>query len=154
MPGVKRTLLFLAISLIAVTAFAANFGGDEQALRKLDRDQAIATYMRDLPWFRQHLSDDYMLITSSGATKTKAQLMTELGKADFKMAPYEPSEVTIRLYEDTAVVSGRILQKYNEGDERVTADLRYSDVWIKTPDGWINVSGHASPISIKREKLK
>jgi hypothetical protein len=154
MRAVKRTLLFLALPFIAVTAFAANFGGDEQALRKLDRDQAIATYMRDITWFRHHLSDDYKLITASGVMKTKAQLMAELAKADFKMAPYEPSEVTIRLYEDTAVVSGRILQKYTEGDERVTADLRYSDVWIKTPDGWIDVSGQASPISIKREKAK
>jgi hypothetical protein len=25
---------------------------------------------------------------------------------------------------------------------------------MKTPDGWINVSGQASPISIKREKVK
>jgi ketosteroid isomerase-like protein len=154
MPDVKRTILFLAISLVAITAVAANFGGDEQALRKLDRDQAIATYMHDVTWFRQHLSDDYVLITGSGAVKTKAGLIAQLGKFDLKIEPYEPTEVTIRIYEDTAVVSGRILQKYTADGEHVTADLRYSDVWIKTPDGWVDVSGQASPISIKREKVK
>ena len=151
---VKRTLLLLALSLVAVTAFAANFGGDEQALRKLDRELVIATYMRDVAWFRQHLSDDYVLITGSGTSKTKAQLIAELEKSDVKMEPYEPSEVTVRLYDDTAVVSGRILQKYTAGGERITADLRYSDVWMKTPDGWINISGQASPIAIKKEKVK
>jgi len=149
----KRTRLFLAISLVAATTFAASFGGDEQALRKLDRELVIATYMRDVAWFRQHLSNDYVLITGSGASKTKAELIAELEKSDLKIEPYEPTEVKVRLYDDIAVVSGRILQKYTAGGERVTADLRYSDVWVKTPDGWINVSGQASPISIKREKV-
>jgi ketosteroid isomerase-like protein len=152
MPDVKRTLL--VILFIAVPVFAASFGGDEQALRKLDRELVIATYMRDVAWFRQHLAKDYVLITGSGAAKTKAQLIAELEKSDLKIEPYEPSDVSVRLYEDTAVVSGRILQKYTAGGERVTADLRYSDVWMKTPDGWINVSGQASPISIKREPAK
>jgi len=150
MPAVKRILL----SLLAITMVGASFGGDEQALRKLDRELVIATYMRDVAWFRQHLSNDYVLITGSGASKTKAELIAELEKSDVKIEPYEPTEVSVRLYDDTAVVSGRILQKYTIGGERVAADLRYSDVWMKTPDGWINVSGQASPISIKREKLK
>jgi len=152
--NMKRTLLFFAISIIAVTTFAANFGGDEQVLRKLDRELVIATYMRDVAWFRQHLSTDYVLITGSGTAKTKAELIAELEKTDLKIEPYEPTEVSVRLYEDTAVVSGRILQKYTAGGERVTADLRYSDLWLKSPDGWINVSGQASPISIKRQKVK
>lgn len=154
MPDMKRTLLVVVISLLAVTAFAASFGGDEQALRKLNRELALATYMRDVTWLRQHLSDDYVLITGSGATKTKAELIAQLDKDDLRMEPYEPTEVTVRMHGDTAVVSGRIVQKYRAGGERVIADLRYSDVWIKTPDGWYNVSGQASPVSIKREKVK
>ena len=154
MPDVRRPVLFLGILLVAVAGVAASFGGDELALRKLDRELVVATYMRDVAWFRQHLSTDYVLITGSGTAKTKAELIAELEKSDVKIEPYEPAEVSVRLYEDTAVVSGRILQKYTAGGERVTADLRYSDIWLKTPDGWINVSGQASPISIKREKLK
>jgi ketosteroid isomerase-like protein len=150
MPDVKRILL----SLLAVTMLGATFGGDEQALRKLDRDLAIATYMNNAAWFKQHLSEDYQLITGSGTTKTKSQLIAQLEKGDVKMAPYEPTEVSVRVHGDAAVVSGRILQKYKSGGERVTADLRYSDVWIKIADGWYNVSGQQSPVSIKREKAK
>jgi ketosteroid isomerase-like protein len=81
-------------------------------------------------------------------------LIAQLKSADVQMEPYEPTEVTIHVYGSTVIVSGRILQKYQAGGERVTADLRYSDVWIKFSDGWYNVSGQASPVSIKREKIK
>jgi hypothetical protein len=58
-----------------------------------------------------------------------------------EMQAYEPTEVNVRLFGDTAVITGR-----------VEADLRYTDVWIKSSDGWKNVAGHASAISIRKEK--
>ena len=101
MPDVRRTVLFLGIFLVAVTGVAASFGGDELALRKLDRELVVATYMRDVAWFRQHLSTDYVLITGSGAAKTKAELIAELEKTDVKIEPYEPTEVKVRLCSST-----------------------------------------------------
>jgi hypothetical protein len=153
MRAVKRTILSLAIILVVASAFAANFASDEQALRKLDRDMALATYMGEGDWFRIHLSDDYVLITASGVVKTKAELIAEADKG-VKMDPFEPTDVTIRAHGGTAIVSGRMLQKYTANGERVTADLRYSDVWIKTDNGWFAVSGQVSPVSIKRERIK
>ncbi|HEX7680257.1 MAG TPA: nuclear transport factor 2 family protein, partial [Thermoanaerobaculia bacterium] len=104
-------------------------------------------------WFRIHVSDDYVLITSSGAVKTKAQLIAELEKG-VVMEPYEPADVTVRAHDDIAIISGRVLWKTIENGERVTADLRFSDVWIKADHGWFCVSGQLSPVSIKREKVR
>jgi ketosteroid isomerase-like protein len=153
MPAVKRTIVILLLVFIATSAFGASFLSDEQALRRLEREQAVATYESDASWFRNHVSDDYVLITGSGIVKTKAQLIAEIEKG-VVMEPYEPTDVTARVHEDVAIVSGRILQKTTKGGERVTADLRFSDVWIKTDNGWYCVSGQQSPVSIKREKGK
>lgn len=154
MRGMKRTILFFVFALFAVSSFAASFGSDEQALRKLDRDMALSTYMGDDDWFRLHLSDDYLLITATGDVKTKAELIEEIKKGGVRMQPYESTEVMIRPHGNTVVISGRILQKYIAKGERVTADLRYSDVWIKTDEGWYNISSQQSPVSIKRERIK
>lgn len=154
MTVVKRTIIFLILFAAAASAFAANFGSDEQTMRMLDRELAIATYTADINWFRLHLADDYVLITASGATTTKAQLIEQLKASSFKMELYEPTEVAVRAYGSTVIVSGRMLQKYTSSGERVTADLRYSNVWIKTEDGWFNISGQLSPVSIKTEKIK
>jgi ketosteroid isomerase-like protein len=154
MPLVKRAIIFLVLVITTVSASAASFGSDEQTLRALDREHAIATYTADLRWFELHLADDYVLITATGAELTKEELIAQLKSGVMKSERYEPTGVTIRAYGSTVIVSGRIVQKYTSGRERVTADLRYSDVWIKTEDGWYTIAGQISPISIKREKIK
>ncbi|HEX9457527.1 MAG TPA: nuclear transport factor 2 family protein [Thermoanaerobaculia bacterium] len=149
----KRTTVVLLLGLLAASAFGASFYSEEQTLRRLEREQAVATYEGNAGWFHIHVSDDYVLITSSGAVKTKAQLIAELEKG-VVMEPYEPADVTIRVHDNIAIISGRILRKTTENRQRVTADLRFSDVWIKSDNGWFCVSGQFSPVSIKRERVK
>jgi ketosteroid isomerase-like protein len=151
---VKKALISLCIVFIASSAAAASFASDEQTLRNLDREMALATYMTDINWFRLHLSDDYVLITSTGVLQTKAELLDHLAKDDVKMEPYQASDVRIHAHGSTAIVTGRIVQKYTAGGDRVIAELRYSSVWVKTDEGWFNISGQISPISIKRERVK
>lgn len=153
MRSVKRTTIVLLLGLVAASAFGASFLSEEQALRRLEREQAVATYGGDAGWFSFHVSDDYVLITGSGAVKTKAQLIAELEKG-VVMEPYEPTDVTVRVRDTVAIISGRVLRKTIENGERITADLRFSDVWIKTDFGWFCVSGQFSPVSIKRERVK
>ncbi len=153
MRAVKRTIIVLLLGFLATSALGASFLSDEQALRRLEREQAVATYEGEAGWFSAHVSDDYVLITSSGAVKTKAQLIAELEKG-VVMEPYEPTDVTIRAHDNIAIISGRVLRKTIENGERVTADLRFSDVWIKTDHGWFCVSGQFSPVSIKRVSIK
>ncbi|HEV7428187.1 MAG TPA: nuclear transport factor 2 family protein [Thermoanaerobaculia bacterium] len=150
----KRAIVLLLLVITTLSASAASFGSDEQTLRALDREHAIAMYSGDLKWLQLHLADDYVLITATGAELTKEQLIAQLKSGVMKSEPYEPAGVTIRAYGSTVIVSGRIVQKYTSGGERVTADLRYSDVWIKTEDGWYTIAGQLSPVSIKREKIK
>jgi hypothetical protein len=151
---VKKVILSFCIAAVASSLAAANFASDEQALRRLDRQMAIATYMADANWFRIHLSDDYVRITSTGELETKAELVEAIKKRGTYMEPYEASDVRIRAHGSTAIVTGRIVQRYKEAGEQVIAELRYNDVWIKTDEGWLNISSQVSPIAIKRERAK
>jgi ketosteroid isomerase-like protein len=150
----RHALLAAAVAFLAFSVSAANFASDEQTIRKLDREMAIATYMADADWFRIHLSDDYVRITSSGELQTKAELIESMKKRGAYIEPYETSDVRIHAHGSTAIVTGHIVQRYREAGERVVAELRYSDVWIKTDEGWFNISSQVSPIAIKRERPK
>ena len=150
----KKALISLCIVLIASSTVAAGFPSDEQILRNLDRELAVATYSADANWFRLHLADDCLLITSTGELQTKAGLIDKLARDKMKMEPYDASDVQIHAYGGTAIVTGRIIQKYTAEGDRVIAVLRYSDVWLKTAEGWFNISGQLTPISIKREHIK
>jgi hypothetical protein len=153
MPGVKRTIISLLLGFVVASAFGASFLSDEQALRRLEREQAVAMTTGDAAWFRNHVLDDFTLTTGSGVVKTRARLIAELEEG-VAIEPYEPADITIRTHDNVAIVSGRIVQKTTEGGERVTADLRFSDVWIKTDYGWFGASSQLSPVSVKRERMK
>ncbi|HWW60199.1 MAG TPA: nuclear transport factor 2 family protein [Thermoanaerobaculia bacterium] len=143
--------LFLVVLL---AASADVFADDVADLRRLDRELVVATYTGDAAWWDRHMSADYTLLTSSGKIVSRELLLAQVGDKSLKMEAYEPTEVVVRTFGDTAVITGRILQKYTFGDTRVEADLRYTDVWLKTKDGWKTVAGHASAINVKREKAQ
>ena len=140
----------IVLMLLALPALA----GDVADLRRLDHELVVATYSKDAAWFTKNLSDDYVLITANGKVKTRSALVAELGTPGLEIQPYEPTEVDVRLFGHTAVITGRIVQKYVYKDDRVEADMRYTDVWVKTAGAWKNVAGHASAITIKKENAK
>lgn len=149
----KRIIISLLLGVTITSAFGASFASDEQSLRRLEREQAVAMTTGDATWFRNHTLDDYTLITASGVVKTKARLIAELEEG-IAMEPYEPADITIRAHDNVAIVSGRIVQKTREGSERVISELRFSDVWIRTDNGWFSASSQQSPVSVKRERMK
>ena len=142
--------LLLSLLLLAPAALAAP--SDESVLRQLDHDITTATWKSDAAWFDEHLAAGYVLTTSSGKVVSREALLDSL-RTPLQMEPYEPSEVVIRVYGETAVITGRIDQRYVVNGEAVDADLRYTDVWLKSGGVWKYAAGHASAISIKRSKV-
>lgn len=140
----------IKIALLLVAFALPLFADDETDLRQLDRGIVTATVAQDTAWFEKHLGPDYVLTTSSGRMVNRADFIHSVPLV--KIDPYEPTEVVIRVYGDTAIITGRIVQKYSYNGERVEADLRYTDTWLRTKDGWKYAAGHASAISIKRTK--
>jgi len=142
----KKIKFMLLVLLFALPVLA----DDETDLRKLDRGIVTATIAQDAGWFEKNLTPDYVLTTSRGSMISRADLLRDLKLV--KIEPYEPSEVVVRIYGDTAVITGRIVQKYSTNGEHIEADLRYTDVWLKTKEGWKNSAGHASAIKVTRTK--
>jgi len=145
----RSQLSLIGVALFVVAAGAAHADDSEDVLR-LDKDISVATWTGDAVWFEQHLTDDYVLITPSGTTRTKRDVIRELSTPGLKMDPYEPQEVEVRIYGDTAIVTGRMLQRFTLGRVRYANDLRYTDVWVKKKGKWWLVSGHTSNVAVRR----
>jgi ketosteroid isomerase-like protein len=139
-------LAALAVALLATAAFA----DDAEEIRRLDKEITVATWTGDAVWFEENLSDDYVLVTPTGGTHTKRDVVRELATPGMQMEPYEPREVTVRMYGEAAVVTGRVLQRYTLGGIRFANDLRYTDVYVKRKGRWLLVSGHISSVAVKR----
>ena len=142
----RLPLIVLAVTVLAGTARADAF--DE--IRRLDSEISVATWSGDAVWFEENLADDFVLITPAGSVRTKRDIIRELATPGLKMEPYEPHDVNVRLYGDTAVVTGRMLQRYTLGGIRYANDIRYTDVYVKRKGRWMLVSGHASLTAARR----
>jgi len=138
--------LALALFLAAVAAVA----DDGEEIRRLDREIGVATWTGDTVWFEENLAEDYLLITPNGVTKNKRDVIRDLATPGIKMDPYEPTEVHVRLYNDAAIVTGRMLQRFTLAGIRYANDLRYTDVYVKRKGKWSLVTAHVSAVRVRR----
>jgi hypothetical protein len=125
-------------------------GDDAEVLQRLVKEITVATWTADPAWFETHLADDYALISPNGAIRSKRDVIRELATPGLKMEPYEPTEVQIRMYGDTAVVTGRMQQRFTLGRIRYANDLRYTDIWLKRKGRWFLITGHTSNVAARR----
>jgi ketosteroid isomerase-like protein len=140
----------VATALILFTIGGAARADDADEIRKLDKEVCVATWTNDALWFEKNVDDDYVLITPSGATRTKSDVIREISTPGLNMEPYEPTDVDVRLFGDTAVVTGRMLQRFTMRRIRYANDLRYTDVYVKRHGRWMLVSGHTSNVAAGR----
>ena len=143
-----RPFIVLSALLLFVAAVAA--ADDAEEIRRLDREISVATWTGDRMWFAENIADEYVLITPSGGTKNKQDIISELSTPGLKMEPFEPSEVQVRVYDNSAIVTGRMLQRFLLGGIRYANDLRYTDVYVKRKGKWVLVSAHVSAVAVKR----
>ncbi len=143
-------LLAIALLLPLLAGTVTLHADDYDELRRMDKELSVATWAGDPIWFQENLADDYVLITPNGTARTKRDVVSELATPGMKMNPFEPIEVQIRVYGDSAVINGRMLQRYTLGRIRYANDLRYTDVYVKKKGRWFLVSGHASTVAVRR----
>jgi hypothetical protein len=133
-----------ALTLLMMTFAASADSADD--VRRLDLEISVATWTGDTVWFEENLSSDYVMITPTGAARTKREIIAELAMPGLKIEPYDPTEVQVRMYGDSAVVTGHIVQRFTLGNARYTNDRRYTNVYVRKKARWLLVSGHASSV--------
>jgi len=136
---------------IALLALAVTLRADDiHELQRLDKELSVATWTGDAVWFENNLGDDYVLITPGGTQRSKRDVISELSTPGMKMDPFDAIDVQIRIYGDSAIINGRMLQRFTLGRVRYANDLRYTDVYVKKKGRWLLVSGHASNVALRR----
>jgi ketosteroid isomerase-like protein len=118
----------------------------EQALRALDAKLQLAVLNQDTKTLEQLLSDDWILITSSGRVVTRPAFLAMVSDASSRMEVNDSSEVAVRLHGSTAIVTAKLHERGTDDGKPYEAWLRYTDTWVLEAGAWRYVSGHACPI--------
>lgn len=149
-------MLILAIGFTAAAQTAKKASGKhgvEQELMQMEHDWSAAVLKHDTAVVARILADDYLGIDGRGIMTTKADELEE-AKAPAPGAPLPErlmleetiSDMKVRVYGDTAVVTGISNEKISFKGNQTLIRYRRTTVYVKRQGKWQCVSFHGSRI--------
>ena len=137
----------LVASAGPVGAQAASSAAVEEQIKKIEKDRAAAVTRADVAALDAVTSDDYSLIDRNGRVRDKAQTMSAIKTGDIKITSNEVSDLKVRVYGDTAVVTGRADTKGTIGGKDVSGPMLFTRVYVKKSGRWQSVAFQQTAIS-------
>ena len=133
-----RRILFAALVTLVAAAPAIAQGSVEQQIRDLERQSVEAAGRGPSGAFgERYLADDFLFTGLEGGVMTRAQILARAKSTPFKGVVIEVDDQQVRVYGDTAVVTGRATFTSADSpkpDSRPAA--RYTRVWVRQGGSW------------------
>lgn len=120
------------------------------AKEPLDADRRFfaALLAGDADSLEQLLADDFVIIdVMGGAEHPRDVFIGAVRQAHVKFEAIAPSEVRVRLYPGTALVTGRTEMRGRFGDAPFTTRSRYTHVYILQQGAWRLAGAQGTPIT-------
>jgi ketosteroid isomerase-like protein len=149
--------LLLLFALASVPVFAAQRAairpqseldlGDQQTIREIvdmERLAKEASLHRDADFSQRTLAEDYVAITPLGQVTTKRDSISARKSGQLRYDTINVSDMVVRIYGDTAVVTARADVKGHQLGEDFSGPYRYTRVWIRRSGRWQTVSYQAT----------
>jgi hypothetical protein len=105
---------------------------------ELAHNEAIAR--GDVAAVRRMTSDDFTLITQRGFLIDREHMLSGLARGEFRNEYRQISDLRIRLYGDSAVVTGLSLHTVQENGKESTDAYRYTRVYVRRSGQWLAVA--------------
>lgn len=121
--------------------------GDPETVRQivdLERQAREASLRRDADFSQRTLADDYVGITPLGQVTTKQDTVSARKTRQLRYENIDVTEMVVRLYGDTAVVTARADVKGTQLGEDFSGPYRYTRVWVRRGGHWQAVSYQAT----------
>src|SRR5438034_2319925 len=154
----KRCISYLTISM-ALLSFAvgqpatppdSENSKSEEEVRQTIEKYRTALLQRDVPALERIWADDYVFVNASGEVLTKAQRLSNLKSGATSLDSINEEEnITVRVYQNSAVVTSRVTLKGQYSGKQISGQYRSTLVWVKGPAGWQLVSNQLTALATK-----
>lgn len=118
----------------------------EDQLKKMERDRAAAVVKGDVATLEALTSDDYMLINANGQVSDKATTMNNIKTGNIKITTNDVSDLKVRVYGSTAVVTGKSNAKGSINGRELKGPVMFTRVYVKKDGKWQSVAFQQTPI--------
>ena len=118
----------------------------EDMLVQIEHDWGNALLRADAAAWSRYLGDDWVLTYSDGTLVTKSMALADLKEGALRIESFQLDDVKVRVYGDTAVVTGQITEKSKFRDKDTSGVRRFTDVFVKRDGRWQAVASHESDV--------
>ncbi len=150
LPTVGRLSLVVVLLFVLNPRAQAGFPHKDNAHKEiegLEQDWRTAQLSNNVTEADRLLADDYLGINANGTLETKADELSRRRSGDFHISQLELSDIKVRIYGDTAVVTSKAELMGKNGDRDISGRYRYTRVYSNRDGQWRIVSFEASKIS-------
>jgi ketosteroid isomerase-like protein len=118
----------------------------EQTIMQLERERSNAAVKKDIAALKRIIADDFVGVESSGRIVNKAQTLNAVESSGDDIQSDAPDNIKIRVYGDTAVVTGQFSTKGKNKEADSNLKLLFTNVWAKRDGHWQVVNHQATQI--------
>ena len=145
-----KRVVFVALTTIAFTCLAAaqaenanaasSNNSVQEEIKRMEEERNQAILRGDVATLDRMTSDDYTFITLRGELRTKSEILKGFKSGSFKYESREISDLNVRVYGDTAIVTGRSIQKGMENGKDYSGDYRFTRVYVNQQGRWLTLA--------------
>ena len=144
-PALKLfVVLFVGTLGFAPVIVQASEAEDRQTLADLDTKYQKAVEQNDAKVMAEILAEDFVLVEGDGKRSTKADLVNDAKGGNTHYVRQDDSMRTVAVFGDTGVVTAKLRAKGIEDGVKVDYSEWFTDVYVRTPNGWRYIYAQAS----------
>ena len=117
---------------------------DRKTVATLDTEYQAAVKRNDAAAMARILADDFVLVTGSGKTYTKADMLKDARSGDTSYEHNDEDVQTVRVWGDTAVVTAKLWENFTINGKSFDRKFWFSDTYVRMPAGWKYGFGQSS----------
>jgi ketosteroid isomerase-like protein len=110
---------------------------DETIIRDIEQIYRDAVARQDVAALDRTLADDFVATSSRGEIRNKMQEIDDIKPSpDFVTEGFDLDDIKVRIFDNTAIVTGRSVLKVKYKGQSNTTAFRYTRVYVKRKGSW------------------
>jgi len=118
----------------------------ERILKNLEQEWSTAPFRHDAAALDRIIADDWVSFTWDGETITKAQVIADASSGANTAQSQEMQDVKVRVFGDSAVVTGGLLQKSQYQGRDMSGHYLWTDVFVRRNGRWQAVASQTTRV--------
>jgi homoserine O-acetyltransferase len=112
-------------------------GGAKKELEELENAWAAAVETNDPKRIGQFFMEDFLFVGARGILQDRQQHLEDFRSGRLKVESVKIEQMTIHVYDGSAVVSSRVMVKGKFAGRDITGPYQFTDTWVKQAGRWL-----------------